>query len=196
MREVDPTSAFHAGVGESPTVESRFATEFREVPVGEPGLVLEDDGTVKVVLPDGTREVVGGGGSSPVQNVAVPVSSAEILNLTASPKTIIAAPGAGKVVVPIAIFTVVTFVTTMYTLTGGAPPLSWLGYLAEGQYVQQLQGLDSPSSTETLSAPMQGGTPESLGSITNQPFVLGSLGSDVTDGDGTVVIYVSYVTLG
>lgn len=47
-----PLSA-HEGV--TPTVEARYLTQYREVPSDTPGLVLEDDGTVTLISPDGSR---------------------------------------------------------------------------------------------------------------------------------------------
>lgn len=47
---------------EYPTVESRLVPNFREATTDNPGVVLADDGTTYVVLPDGTREPLPGGG--------------------------------------------------------------------------------------------------------------------------------------
>lgn len=41
----------------------RFATKFRSADTDDPGLVMEDDGTVWLVNPDGTRTQLPGGGS-------------------------------------------------------------------------------------------------------------------------------------
>jgi hypothetical protein len=43
-------------------VERRFALEFREADRDEPGLVLEDDGTIWLVSPGGSRALLGTGG--------------------------------------------------------------------------------------------------------------------------------------
>lgn len=43
--------------------EQRFALEFREDATDDPGLVLEDDGSISVVAPGGTRRSLSDGGS-------------------------------------------------------------------------------------------------------------------------------------
>jgi hypothetical protein len=50
--------------------EQRFQTGFREASVDDPGLVLGNDGVVSVVLPDGSREPVGGGSQTVVEDRA------------------------------------------------------------------------------------------------------------------------------
>lgn len=65
---------------ETPVVESRFIPNFRETSTDAPGLVLTDDGTVYLVLPDGSRVALtggGGGGSWPTfTQLDVPVDPA------------------------------------------------------------------------------------------------------------------------
>ena len=58
--------------------DRRFGSGFGSTPTTEPGLVLEDDDVVYIVKPDGTREVVGGGGSLPPQWSASPEGFATI----------------------------------------------------------------------------------------------------------------------
>jgi hypothetical protein len=47
-----------------PNQERRFQTSYRFVDTDEPGLIQEDDGSVWVVLPDGTREEINGSGAT------------------------------------------------------------------------------------------------------------------------------------
>lgn len=48
----------------------RFATKFRSADTNEPGLVMEDDGTVWLVNPGGSRtQLPGGGGGGPGTNI-------------------------------------------------------------------------------------------------------------------------------
>ena len=44
------------------TVEQRVATEYREVPADEPGIVVEDDGSTVLVKPSGARVALPAGG--------------------------------------------------------------------------------------------------------------------------------------
>jgi hypothetical protein len=46
------------------TVERRFSASFREADRDDPGLVMEDDGTIWLVNPDGTRAQLGGSAGS------------------------------------------------------------------------------------------------------------------------------------
>ncbi len=55
---------------ETPTVEGRFLVSYREPSTDDPGLVQTDDGKVYVVLPDGTRVQVTGGGGGGSQTLA------------------------------------------------------------------------------------------------------------------------------
>lgn len=48
---------------ETPVVEARWLVNFREPSTDKPGLVQTDDGLVYLVSPDGTRALLGGGGS-------------------------------------------------------------------------------------------------------------------------------------
>lgn len=77
-----------------------------------------------------------GDGAVGLKVADVPVSSAEILAINTTPKVIVAAPGANKVIVPIFTIGIYTFVTTAYD-TGGqflslfqadATGLGWVSY--------------------------------------------------------------------
>lgn len=72
------------GVESPPTVEARYVTEFREVPGLEPGLVLEDDGTVNLIAPDGTRSPIGSGGAFQVADFLFNEPDGAHADLTAS----------------------------------------------------------------------------------------------------------------
>lgn len=51
------------------SVERRFLTGMREGDTDEPGLVLEDDGTIEVVAPGGTRRSLSDGGTGALRDV-------------------------------------------------------------------------------------------------------------------------------
>lgn len=57
---------------DTPTVETRFTGTFRDPTTDVPGLVMTDDGIVYLVLPDGTRVALTGGGGGGFAQPPVP----------------------------------------------------------------------------------------------------------------------------
>ena len=119
--------------------------------------------------------------SIPNIQTKVSISSVEILALNSSPKTLIAAPGAGKVIDIISMFYRYNFVTTDYTTggfqqvrTGSTVLIDRLGILAPG--------------VTTIS------TFESAGIISsnNGDINLYQGSSNPTLGDGTLDVYITY----
>lgn len=82
-----------------PERETRFTTTFQENPTDNPGLVMDEDGNVLVVLPDGTRVPVTGGDGS--LSVTVDLTVPDLMEIGDGDEIeIVAAPGAGKALMP------------------------------------------------------------------------------------------------
>lgn len=119
-----------------------------------------------------------GGGS--LSTVTVSVSSPQLLACDSTPVQLIAAPGAGQVLVIHSIYLTYDYGTTDYTLGDvvyvgvGASSALNLGVLTQSQNCSQLI---IPSSSLFLAA--------------NQPAVLTSNGS-VTGGNGTLKLKINY----
>ena len=125
-----------------------------------------------------------------IQSATVTLSSADILALDSTPVTLVAAPGAGKVVVPFRIVTFLKFVSTPYSAAGVDVAVS---YNFDGV------GLGNACYLGTLTAPADAVSfmyPDVFSSIDvanveNAPFDVFATGA-ITDGDGTMTITTWY----
>jgi hypothetical protein len=147
---------------------------------------IDNDGTTRL---EGTMEG---------QNLLIAqahLTSAQILDLFANPVNIVAAPGAGKVVLPITGTAVVRAGGTPYTFPdiGGNTPLFSLEVLPAFMGVS-LNTAQLDSAVDAL-APLwmdYAGEGFPVADAEDQPLVFHVAHGDVTDGDGTLDFFVVY----
>ena len=133
----------------------------------------------------------------------VHVSSAEFLNLNSTPKAMIAAPGAGKVLVPSDVLCVYNFATTDYTIadkiewifadTAGTNPTS----LSDDHFAGSFGAL-AASQIFYMSFPGDftfWNTHVPLSYVTNKALSLWAKTSNPTGGDGTFDFMITYRTV-
>ena len=124
-----------------------------------------------------------------LRKATVTLSSADILDLHNTGVTLVAAPGAGKVVVPSRITTFLTFGTVAYTFAGDVA----VSYNFDGF------GLGNACQLATLTAVADSASfmyPGSTGStltadVANAPLMVFATGA-ITTGDGTLTITTWY----
>ena len=118
----------------------------------------------------------------------VTVSNAEWLALNASPKTLIAAPGANKAIKVTELSVFFDYGTTNFTFAGNI--------IVEINSVNMglISSLDSPLAADTIySLPTEGGASNGIKLATNTALVLTtSGGGGATGGDGKVHVKISY----
>lgn len=124
-------------------------------------------------------------GAGEVITTKVSVSSAEILNGYVATKTLIAAPGAGKVIRPISLIAKYNYGTAQYA--GNQMAVTLLG-----------NTIFSPTAYLSSSNAFEFRTPSSFGvtvDLSNQPLLLYVTGANPTTGDGTVDFYITYTVI-
>lgn len=173
-----------------------FATYGDELNVGDIIHIIGTDGygDYRVTAASSTSvsvQAYAGGGAS-----VVTVSSAELLALAASPKTLVAAPGAGLVARFHSIDLFLDFNTTAYTITAGGDDLAVRYTDGSGAIVSQtLQSADFLDAT--ADAYLQGQAVDEVGGdladFANQALVLDNIGAnEFTLGDSPVYAKVRY----
>lgn len=122
---------------------------------------------------------------SGVYTVKVSLTSAEILQLNTTPKTLIAAPGAGKLIRPIGQVMKLNYGTTQYsgnamiTTLGGNIAFTQTSYLSNSDaYDMRMQG--------------QFGTATDL---ENLPLLATVTSANPTGGDSTIDLYITYAVI-
>jgi hypothetical protein len=166
------------------------------VPLGQLAIAASGDGT-KALYGDGTFKTPGGG-SSPVSQVRVALSSAQLLALNASPVTIVAAPGAGQMLVVLGVAANLAFGTTPYTISSGNVVL-FIGTIDEGDIANATAGffrnlLVNAGNIAGVDGPFAGLT-DDPDFLANQPIIIGSTETDPTLGDGTLSLTVLYAVV-
>lgn len=146
---------------------------------GDTGLVA------RTKINENFTEVYGQG----VNTVNVTVSSAEILNIFSSPKTLLAAPVAGTIYIVLGIVAKYFFVTTNYVTNAN------LRVLQNGRIVLQV---DSLLMTTGSANRWQMTAPNNPGSVGNADpeaaaIILTHGTGNPTGGDGTLSITITYV---
>lgn len=170
---------------------------------GTPGIGLfeKPDGTVWLKNPDGSETQVGAGGSQPIQTATVSLTSAELLALADTPKQLVAAPGAGKVIVPVYLSAVSRFVTAGYTIAAAVNVATASGNVAMRcwQLELALTGYDDTDEFSfdwalSSSNGPSGGQGDDLSAVANQGLRLVATGGNPTDGGGGLKVTLGYVT--
>lgn len=144
------------------------------------------------------------GGSQTFLSATVTLTSEEILELASSPKTLVAAPGADKVLVPMGVTGVARFVTTGYTVAADIvvrqpSPSNNLNFVCY-QLALALTGYDNTDEFSfdwmpgSAAGPV-GGYGDDLSAVANKPLQLKATGSNPTDGDGGLTLTVYYALI-
>jgi hypothetical protein len=142
-----------------------------------------------------TTQFVNQAGLSPIITVYTILTSAQLLALHGTPITLVAAPGAGFAVYPVAISLGYDYNTTAYTINGDSLILDWNNAgtvfkitFAETGFLDQ-----TASQIASLAITAAHGA---LTLLNNQPYTIGaSGGSNMTLGNGTLTVYLYYVLL-
>ena len=121
-----------------------------------------------------------------IKTATVSVSSAEILALNGTPKQLVAAPGAGKILVPIAVTYKFTYGSAAYTTNLNLR-------LRMGFTLTQNAGILGLSGNAYAMQPLAGGVVSS--DVSNTAITLDVATGDPAAGNGTMIVYVSYVTI-
>lgn len=146
--------------------------------------IVQDGFTRRCSTQDVADLAAGGGGS--VVTVKVSLSSAEILALFTTPKVLVAAPGAGKILAPIRIVIKNNFGTEGYS---GGPILINLGtlnLLSNTTYQLSNNAYDFRALT---------GNAANSTNLSNTAITASVASSNPTLGDGTVDMYITYTTI-
>ncbi len=130
-----------------------------------------------------------------VETVKVHISSAEILALNGTPKTLVAAPGSGKVIVPLFVFGQMSFGTAAYAVHVNLG----VGYAAGSDMLFTNATLLAVSSG-VVNQPMfpvaaAGVTGNDSEYVANADLVATVATGDPTTGAGTLNLYVTYAVV-
>jgi len=117
---------------------------------------------------------------SPTFYTEITLSSAEILALNATPKVIVAAPGAGKIILPISFVASYTFVSDAYTTN-----ISMRAGYATGVADMNLIQLDAVASYRLVTSP-------DCNPIENQALQVTVATGNPAAGNGTAIVGVYY----
>jgi len=121
----------------------------------------------------------------------VEISSAELLALYTTPKTLVAAPGAGKVLEFISLLLAYDYGTIVYTI--GAAGAFRVKYTdASGATVSTTAPQAGMTDQATDQVRLLDKTAATVTPVVNAALVLHFPGADVTDGNGTIHVKIAY----
>lgn len=130
---------------------------------------------------------------SSCQVAKVTVSAAQLLDLVNTPVTLLPAPGAGYIAMPIAAIVRLTFATEAYDFEPGA--VFVIANTKKEIYTERIQEFPSDKLNETATCifGMEGG-PDGPSDplVENDSIVLFAQGDAPTQGDGSLTIYLLY----
>jgi hypothetical protein len=161
-------------------------------PGNQPGYVRTLDENLK---PKWAPPSAGG-----VTVATVPVSSAQLLDLIANPVTIVASPGQHAALLPVTCFVYYQFNTTPYTSPDGNTLWLTLGFLFQADlYSLVVAGQDAGIMVAGGQPPDPADPPSAsfATGFVDTPILLQNFGAgDLTLGDGTLSVTVTYATVG
>jgi hypothetical protein len=151
------------------------------------------DGT-KALYGDGTFKTPGGG----IQSATVTLSSAQLLALNSSPVTIVAAPGAGKIIAPVALC-MRNSGGTAYDDSASSNSTGLYYNAYTGAAAVDDSGISSLAtqavgSAQAVSTSLQQNI-YPLADIADQPIVAYSPVGNMTTGNGTITVTMYYLTI-
>ena len=145
-----------------------------------------DDPEAEINRAEWNAEHVVVGGIIPA---TVTLSSADILDLHNTPVTLVAAPGAGKFVVPHEVVAYYSFGTIAYTASGEAPTIRWGGSVSAGDAIMTTSRLTGTVDAIDHASGSGGGDASGIVDIALQAKVTDG---SFADGDGTLTVTVWY----
>jgi len=144
-----------------------------------------DTGPLLYALVNAVKELAAGSGGAVLTKTVV-VSSAEILALFTTPKELVAAPGANKILVPISITVSYKYNSITYTAGAGTFGVAYAGtaeivpcgnpFLATASTIVSVAGAVDALFTDTV----------------NKALVLKNATQNYATGDGTAIVTVVY----
>lgn len=119
----------------------------------------------------------------------VSISSAEILALNTTPKTLIAAPGAGKVIKVLGVTLALNFGTAAYATNTNLRLAvgTWDPILTATSYLGATQDVLTSYPLPTINSDPS--------TVVNTPLIAYAQTGNPTAGDGTVDVYINYVII-
>lgn len=127
------------------------------------------------------------------QSETVTLTSAQILALHGTPVTLIAAPGAGQMILLQQVSMEYIFNTTPYTVPVGANLRSSINGVNVGTDIAATGLLDQNANTIAYSRAGNETTGITVATLANQPLVISNTNAtEFTAGDGTLVVNVLY----
>ena len=117
------------------------------------------------------------------------ISSSEIKTLNASPKELIAAPGAGKAIIPMGITYSFTYGTTQYTAGNNIrTSFSTTTGAALDAGIGGAQIIAAANSITNCAQPF--GNDDNI--VENDSIILRNIGTEYATGDGTLKVFMTY----
>jgi hypothetical protein len=126
-----------------------------------------------------------------LRKATVTLSSADILDLHNTPVTLVAAPGAGKYLVPHRVVMCYTHGTTSYATGGGNPIINY----AAGATITEVSGVVGQTDDYLVISDGTAGNNDLVGApslFVNKAITADGDGNVLTDGDGTLTVTVWY----
>ena len=151
---------------------------------------LQGGNNVSITTQD-IADLAGGGGGS-LLTTKVTVTSAELLNISSVPKTLIAAPGAGNLIVPVTGILVYRYGTIDYA-TNLNLSLSPNNSLFNVTFNSALSGSTNRISTRTVAATST--ITFATASVFDNIALTLSAAGNPTAGDGEMDVYLSYYVI-
>lgn len=125
-----------------------------------------------------------------IKTVKVSLSSAEILALNTTPKTLVPAPGSGKIIRPLSYFFNMTFGGNPYATN--TQLISRIGSV--GTFVTNTTSLPAGTDHVSFMIPITA-VLNGADDYTNAPLTLSTNSGNPTAGDGTLNVYVTYIVV-
>lgn len=148
-------------------------------------LYINDENGIytKLYLPD--TEIAPTG----IQTRTVNITSAEIVTLNASPKTLIAAPGAGMAIIPLGIVYSFTAGGTQYT-SGNTIRSSFSTTTGDALDTGLSSGILLSASSSITSCEQPFGPSDDI--VENDSIILRNIGAEYATGNGTLKVFMNY----
>ena len=128
-----------------------------------------------------------------VQKAVVPLSSAQVQHLKATPVQLVAAPGAGKLLNLVSLVGQYKAGSSAYTLGDGGDFSASLGSTSLGIRLSAAGFIDRTANQVQFNSPSGLGAQSST---ENQPLMIFNSGAgEWTDGDGSVIVTVYYTVV-
>jgi hypothetical protein len=153
-------------------------------------------GDVPAKQSDGSLEQSPGGGSQTLLKAEMTLTSDQLLSCFDTPIEIVAAPGVGKMIVPVSLLSSMKVYTTGYTIDSNivfTPPVfgaSLVGLLT----CMSGDGTNPVFSIDDITNIVQAGDAHDSAEYDNAPWQIATLDANPTGGDGNVnIVFLYYI---